>query len=160
LKTVADRAEHLLWLRLPKEIYFQRGITSEALHKVKPTMKRIFLVTDAVMEELHLTDKLLAIFNDIGATVHVFDRVQPDPTWDTIQEGVREMNAFKPDAVIAFGGGSPIDAAKMMRISYEHPELSVQDMASRFLDITKRSLIFPNAGTKVNRKLLLLKFLY
>lgn len=149
IKTVAERRENMLWFKTPRSIYFKKGITREALKDIASDTLRVFVVTDKTMVDLHMIDDLLQILRDMGAQYHVYDEITPDPTFSCIHDGVDAMNRFQPDTVIAFGGGSPMDASKIMRLLYEHPEVEIPDLTTRFLDIRKRVARFPKLGSKV-----------
>lgn len=102
------------------------------------------------MTNLGHVERLTQILKEFNFVTGVYDKVLPDPTFTCVMDGVAEFNEFKPDVVIAFGGGSPIDAAKIMRLIYEHPEVKIQDLTTRFMDIRKRVMTFPKKGTKVS----------
>ena len=150
IKTVAERRENMLWFRTPQKVYMKPGCLSTALEELKAVMgkKRAFVVTDSFLYEngyaAAITDKL----HEMGLDYTVFSNVAPDPTLACAREGARAMAAFKPDVIIALGGGSPMDAAKIMWVLYEHPEADFMDMAMRFVDIRKRIYTFPHMGDK------------
>ncbi len=150
IKTVAERRENMLWFRTPPKIYLKKGSLPVALEELPREYgaKRVFIVTDRFLyQNGHLTpvtDKL----SEMGLLYSVFFRITPDPTLSDVKEGTKDMQAFAPDAVIAFGGGSAMDAAKIMWLLYEHPEESFENMAMRFLDIRKRIHRFPKMGSK------------
>ncbi|MCL1995275.1 MAG: bifunctional acetaldehyde-CoA/alcohol dehydrogenase [Defluviitaleaceae bacterium] len=149
-KTVAERRENMLWFRVPSKIYFKRGCTNAALDELRNVIpkKRVFIVTDNYLLSsgslAPVTDKL----NSIDITYTVFSGVKPDPTLDSVREIAAQMEEFKPDCIIAFGGGSPIDAAKIAWLLYEHPDCDFFDLAMRFMDIRKRVETFPALGEK------------
>eukprot|EP00873_Tetraselmis_striata_P044773 jgi/Tetstr1/465037/TSEL_009765.t1 len=150
VKTVAERRENMLWFKVPRSIYYKRGIVAEAARDLDAAdHRRLVVVTDRVMVELGHADRVAAVFRGRGMQVSVFDGVTPDPTVECIARGVDHMRSFAPDTVLALGGGSPMDAAKIMRLMYEHPEVGMEDLAARFMDIRKRVFRFPAAGTKV-----------
>lgn len=150
IKTVAERRENMLWFRTPEKIYFKKGCMSVALDELKNVMgkKKAFIVTDTFLYKngyvKPLTDKL----EELGITYTCFYDVSPDPTLACAVEGAKAMALFEPDVIIAFGGGSPMDAAKIMWLMYEHPQADFHDMAMRFMDIRKRIYTFPKMGEK------------
>ena len=150
IKTVAERRENMLWFRTPSKVYIKRGCLGVALDELKYVLnkKRIFIVTDEFLFNngyaKPITDKL----NELNISYTVFSNVEPDPTLSCAKLGAKEMQSFKPDAIIALGGGSAMDAAKIMWVLYEHPEVDFYDMAMRFVDIRKRIYDFPKMGEK------------
>lgn len=150
IKTVAERRENMLWFRAPQKVYLKKGCLPVALDELKDYFgkKRAFIVTDNFLYQSgftkHITDKL----DEIGISHSTFFDVEPDPTLACALEGAKQMNAFKPDTIIALGGGSAMDAAKIMWVMYEHPEADFMDMAMRFIDIRKRVYTFPKMGEK------------
>ncbi len=150
IKTVAERRENMLWFRAPEKVYMKKGCLPVALDELKTVMnkKRAFVVTDQFLYEngfaAPITDKL----DEMGIQHAVFFDVAPDPTLACAKEGAAQMTAFKPDVIIALGGGSAMDAAKIMWVLYEHPEADFMDMAMRFMDIRKRVYTFPKMGEK------------
>ena len=150
IKTVAERRENMLGFRTPEKIYTKRGCLPVALDELENVLgkKRVFIVTDRFLYEngytSHVTDKL----DEIGIAHTTFFDVDPDPTLASAREGARQMEAFQPDCIIALGGGSPMDAAKIMWVFYEHPEIDFKNMAMRFIDIHKRIYAFPKMGEK------------
>ncbi len=146
-KTVAFRKENTLWFKLPEKVYFKSGSTGEAL-KDLAGKKRAFLVTDRFLHTNGYASGVIGHLESLGIRTEVFSDVEPDPTLETAYAGVKHMDAFKPDVIVAFGGGSPMDAAKIMWLLYEHPEADFKDMAMRFMDIRKRVYRFPKLGRK------------
>ncbi len=146
-KTVAERRENMLWFRVPSKIYFKYGSLPVALQELEGK-KRVLIVTDKPLFDLGYTDKITAILDDLKIDHETFYEVEPDPTFATVNKGLQIMNVFKPDAVIALGGGSPIDAAKIMWLLYEDPSLKFEGLALRFMDIRKRIYKFPSIGKK------------
>ena len=150
IKTVAERKENMLWFKTPEKIYIKRGCLPLALDELHSVMgkKRIFIVTDNFLYKngflKPITDKL----EEMKVTYSVFFDVEPDPTLACAKAGAKQMRAFEPDAIIAFGGGSAMDAGKIMWVLYEHPEADFYDMAMRFIDIRKRIYTFPKMGEK------------
>ena len=150
IKTVAERRQNMLWFRTPEKVYFKKGCMPVALDELGTVMnkKRAFLVTDSFLYMNGYTKPITDKLNEMGITYTVFSDVQPDPTLANAQAGAKAMTAFQPDCIIALGGGSAMDAAKIMWVMYEHPEVDFQDMAMRFVDIRKRVYTFPKMGEK------------
>jgi len=149
IKTIAARRENMLWFRVPDKIYFKYGCLQEALHDLgEDGRKRAFIVTDRYLYNTGLHGDLVDCLEEMNIKFEIFSDVEPDPTLEAAYKGVERMNAFKPDTIIAFGGGSPMDAAKIMWLLYEHPEVHFDDIAMRFMDIRKRVYKFPKLGTK------------
>ena len=150
IKTVAERRENMLWFRTPQKVYFKKGCMPVALNELKNVMnkKRAFIVTDSFLYMNGYTKPITDKLNELGIVHTVFSNVQPDPTLANAQEGAKAMTAFQPDCIIALGGGSAMDAGKIMWVMYEHPEVDFQDMAMRFVDIRKRVYTFPKMGEK------------
>ena len=150
IKTVAERRENMLWFRAPEKIYIKKGCLPVALDELKTVLgkKRAFIVTDTFLYENGYTKPVTDKLDEMGIAHTTFFNVQPDPTLANAQEGAAQMAAFKPDTIIALGGGSAMDAAKIMWVLYEHPEADFMDMAMRFIDIRKRVYTFPKMGEK------------
>lgn len=149
IKTVAERRENMLWFRVPEKIYFKYGALEIALLELKDmNKKKVFIVTDRVLNDLGYTNKIIKVLEESGIDFKVFADVEPDPTLSTAKKGAAEMLGYKPDVIIALGGGSPMDAAKIMWTLYEHPEVNFEDLAMRFMDIRKRIYPFPKLGDK------------
>ena len=150
IKTVAERRENMLWFRTPEKVYMKKGCTPVALKELKHVLnkKRVFIVTDNFLYQNGYTSPITNKLKELGIEYTVFSNVAPDPTLACAKEGAMQMRAFKPDAIIAFGGGSPMDAAKIMWVLYEHEEVNFMDMAMRFMDIRKRTYQFPKMGGK------------
>ena len=151
IKTVAERKENMLWFRAPEKVYFKRGCLGVALKELGPQVynkKKAFVVTDKFLFESGFTKKITNVLDELGISHATFFNVTPDPTLACANEGVKQMRDFAPDVIIAIGGGSPMDAAKIMWVMYEHPEVDFQDMAMRFMDIRKRVYTFPHMGDK------------
>ncbi|MGM3193462.1 bifunctional acetaldehyde-CoA/alcohol dehydrogenase [Dickeya dadantii subsp. dieffenbachiae] len=148
-KTVAKRAENMLWHKLPKSIYFRRGSLPIALEEVASDgAKRAFIVTDRFLFNNGYVDQITSVLKQQGLDTDVFFEVEADPTLSVVRKGAEQMNAFKPDVIIALGGGSPMDAAKIMWVMYEHPDTHFEELALRFMDIRKRIYKFPKMGVK------------
>ncbi|HPF84953.1 MAG TPA: bifunctional acetaldehyde-CoA/alcohol dehydrogenase [Aminivibrio sp.] len=147
VKTVAERRENMLWFRIPSQVYFKPGCLGEALNELAGR-KKAFLVTDRPLHDLGYSAKVIAHLERLGMDVEVFCDVKPDPDLTTVNRGLERMRAFNPDAVLALGGGSPIDAAKIMWLLYENPDVKFSHLAMRFMDIRKRVCRFPSLGKK------------
>ncbi|CAM3985357.1 bifunctional acetaldehyde-CoA/alcohol dehydrogenase [Xenorhabdus thuongxuanensis] len=148
-KTVAKRAENMLWHKLPKSIYFRRGSLPIALEEVATDgTKRAFIVTDRFLFNNGYADQVINVLKSYDIETEVFFEVEADPTLSIVRKGAEQMHLFKPDAIIALGGGSPMDAAKIMWVMYEHPETHFEELALRFMDIRKRIYKFPKMGVK------------
>ena len=150
IKTVAERRENMLWFRAPEKIYIKKGCLPVALDELKNVMgkKRAFVVTDKFLYENGYTKPITDKLDEMGIVHTTFSNVAPDPTLASAKEGAAQMATFKPDTIIALGGGSAMDAAKIMWVLYEHPEADFMDMAMRFIDIRKRVYTFPKMGEK------------
>ena len=147
-KRLAKRRVNMQWFKIPPKIYFEQG--SVQYLEAMPGISRAFIVTDPVMVDLGYVDKAAYYLGKRGDPMHIeiFSEVEPDPSLETIERGVRAMNAFQPDVIIALGGGSAIDAAKGMWLFYEHPHTSFDGLKLKFIDIRKRAFHFPNLGKK------------
>ena len=150
VKTVAERRENMLWFRTPEKVYIKRGCLPVALEELKNVMnkKRVFIVTDSFLYKNGYTKVITDKLNEMGIEHATFFDVQPDPTLASAKEGAKILTDFNPDCIIAVGGGSAMDAAKIMWVLYEHPEVEFLDMAMRFMDIRKRVYTFPKMGEK------------
>ena len=150
IKTVAERRENMLWFRTPDKVYFKKGCLPVALSELRDVLhkKRVFLVTDSFLYKNGFTKVITDKLTDMGIAYTVFSDVEPDPTLLSAQKGAEAMRSFEPDCVIALGGGSAMDAGKIMWVLYEHPEADFLDMAMRFIDIRKRVYTFPEMGQK------------
>lgn len=150
IKTVAERRENMLWFRAPEKVYIKKGCLPVALDELKTVMgkKRAFIVTDSFLYQNGYTKPITDKLDEMGIVHTTFFNVQPDPTLANAKEGAAQMAAFKPDTIIALGGGSAMDAGKIMWVMYEHPEADFMDMAMRFIDIRKRVYTFPKMGEK------------
>ncbi len=150
IKTVAERRENMLWFRAPEKLYIKKGCLPVALDELKTVMnkKKAFIVTDTFLYENGYTKPITDKLDSMGIAHTTFFNVAPDPTLACAKEGAEQMRAFKPDTIIALGGGSAMDAAKIMWVMYEHPEADFMDMAMRFIDIRKRVYTFPKMGEK------------
>jgi acetaldehyde dehydrogenase/alcohol dehydrogenase len=150
IKTVADRRENMLWFRTPQKVYIKKGCLPVALDELKNVMgkKKAFIVTDSFLYSNGYTKPVTDKLDEMGIQHTVFFDVAPDPSLGCAKEGAKAMRAFNPDCIIALGGGSAMDAGKIMWVMYEHPEADFMDMAMRFCDIRKRVYAFPKMGEK------------
>ena len=150
IKTVAERRENMLWFRAPEKVYIKKGCLPVALDELRTVRKakKAFIVTDTFLYRNGYTKPIADKLDEMGIAHTTFFNVQPDPTLGNAKEGVAQMTAFQPDTIIALGGGSAMDAAKIMWVLYEHPEADFMDMAMRFIDIRKRVYTFPKMGEK------------
>ena len=149
VKTVARRRENMLWFRVPEKTYFKYGCLPIALDELKDMgKKKAFIVTDKVLFDLGYTNKVTEVLERNGIQFKVFCDVEPDPTLRCARAGAEEMLSFNPDVIISLGGGSAMDAAKIMWVMYEHPEVEFEDLAMTFMDIRKRIYKFPTMGQK------------
>jgi len=150
VKTVAERRENMLWFRSPEKVYFKKGCMPLALQELKDVYakKKVFIVTDTFLYKNGYVKPVEAALDEMGIQHTCFYNVAPDPTLATATQGAEAMRSFEPDAIIALGGGSPMDAAKIMWVMYEHPEVNFLDLAMRFMDIRKRVYDFPKMGEK------------
>ncbi len=145
IKTVAERRENMLWFRVPPKIYFKYGALPTAMRELAGK-QRAFIVTDKPIYELGMTKGLENVLDEVGIKYDIFYDVEPDPSLDTVNRGLDMMRKFDPDVIIAIGGGSPMDAAKIMWLMYEHPEIEFEGLAMRFMDIRKRVYELPPLG--------------
>lgn len=147
VKTVSERRENMLWFRVPPKVYFKSGCLPVALRELADK-KRAFIVTDKPLFDLGLVEKITTILDDMGVKHDIFHEVEPDPTLANVTKGLDLLNSYQPDVIIAIGGGSPMDAAKVMWLMYEHPEVEFEGLAMRFMDIRKRVYELPALGKK------------
>jgi len=148
IKTVAERRENMLWLRVPRKVYFKKGCLPTALEELRNRKKRVFIVTDSFLYQNNMIAPITQKLSQMNISYNVFSGVEPDPTLESTQNGAESMRSFNPDCIIAVGGGSAMDAGKIMWLMYEHPETSFADLAMRFMDIRKRIYAFPKMGQK------------
>ncbi len=150
IKTVAERRENMLWFRAPEKVYIKKGCLPVALDELGTVMnkKKVFIVTDSFLYNNGYTKAITDKLDSMGIVHSTFFNVAPDPTLACAKEGAAQINAFQPDCIIALGGGSAMDAAKIMWVLYEHPEVDFFDLAMRFMDIRKRVYTFPKMGEK------------
>ncbi len=151
VKTVAERRENMLWFRAPEKLYFKRGCLKTALQELgeaEYNRKRVFIVTDEFLYKNGKTAPIIEALDKLGIEHTTFFGVTPDPTLACAREGAKRMQEFSPDVILALGGGSPMDAAKIMWVLYEYPEVDFYDLAMRFMDIRKRVYGFPKLGKK------------
>ena len=150
IKTVAERRENMLWFRTPQKVYFKKGCMPVALDELGKELgkKKAFIVTDSFLYKNGYVKSIEAKLDEMGIAHTCFYEVAPDPTLECAMQGAEAMRSFEPDTIIALGGGSAMDAAKIMWVLYEHPEVDFLDMAMRFMDIRKRVYTFPKMGEK------------
>lgn len=150
LKTVAERRENMLWFRTPQKVYFKKGCLPVALNELKHVYdkKKAFIITDTFLFTNGYTKPITDHLDEIGIRYECFFEVTPDPTIQCARKGIEALRAFEPDTIIALGGGSAMDAAKIMWMMYEHPECDFEDLAMDFMDIRKRVYTFPKMGEK------------
>ena len=150
IKNVAERRENMLWFRAPEKVYFKKGCLPVALEELRDVMdkKKVFIVTDSFLFQNGYTKPITDKLDQLGIVHQTFSDVAPDPTLNSAKKGADLMRSFGPDCIIAIGGGSAMDAAKIMWVLYEHPEVDFYDMAMRFMDIRKRVYTFPKMGEK------------
>ena len=149
VKSIAERRENMLWFRVPEKTYFKYGCLPVALQELADMgKKKAFIVTDRVLFDMGYTNKLTDVLDANGIQYKIFSDVEPDPTLRCAKAGAAEMAAFNPDVIISLGGGSAMDAAKIMWVMYEHPEVNFHDLAMTFMDIRKRIYKFPTMGQK------------
>lgn len=149
VKSIAERRENMLWFRVPEKTYFKYGCLPVALQELADMgKKKAFIVTDRVLFDMGYTNKITDVLDANGIQYKIFSDVEPDPTLRCAKAGVAEMAAFNPDVIISLGGGSAMDAAKIMWVMYEHPEVNFHDLAMTFMDIRKRIYKFPTMGQK------------
>ena len=150
IKTVAERRENMLWFRAPEKLYIKKGCLPVALDELKHVLgkKKVFIVTDSFLYNNGYTKAITDKLDELDIVHSTFFNVAPDPTLACAKEGAAAMRAFAPDCIIALGGGSAMDAGKIMWVMYEHPEADFMDMAMRFIDIRKRTYTFPKMGEK------------
>ena len=149
-KTVAKRRQNMLWFKVPSKIYFKPGCLEEALKEIKTVYncKRVLVVTDKFLYESGFSKRVTSVLEEEGIQTEVFSDVQSDPSLACAKEGANVCKFFEPDCIVALGGGSPMDAAKIMWLIYEHPEVDFSDLAMDFMDIRKRIVAFPQLGQK------------
>ena len=147
IKNVAERRENMLWFRVPPKIYFKRGAVGFALRELCGR-KKALIITDKSLFQLGYTKKVTDVLEDMGIAFQIFSEVAPDPDTDTVNRALTLARSFEPDTIIALGGGSPMDAAKIVWLMYEHPEVKFDNLAMRFMDIRKRVCMFPELGSK------------
>jgi len=148
VKTIAERRENMLWFKVPQKIYFKYGSLPTALEELKGEHKKAFIVTDKTLAELGYTSYVTKVLDENNIDYRIFSEVNEDPTLSSTQAGAKAMLEYNPDVIIALGGGSAMDAAKIMWVLYEYPETRFRDLAMRFMDIRKRILPFPKMGIK------------
>ncbi|AFY48933.1 alcohol dehydrogenase, class IV [Nostoc sp. PCC 7524] len=147
IKTVSQRRQNMLWFRVPPKVYFKYGCLPVALRDLVGK-ERAFIVTDKQLFDLGIVDKVTQVLDEIGVKHDVFHDVEPDPTLSNVNKGLALLRSYQPDVIIAIGGGSPMDAAKVMWLMYEHPDVEFEGLAMRFMDIRKRVYELPPLGQK------------
>ncbi|MDR2778250.1 MAG: bifunctional acetaldehyde-CoA/alcohol dehydrogenase [Rickettsiales bacterium] len=145
IKVVAEREENMLWFKVPPKIYFKKGCVSFALRDLKGK-KKAFIITDKVIFDLGYTKKVTDVLEELDIKYTIFSDVEPDPSLGLVQRALGGCRSLQPDVIIALGGGSPIDAAKLIWLMYEQPDVKFEDIAMRFLDIRKRAYMMPDLG--------------
>lgn len=152
IKVVAERRENMLWFKVPQKVYFKRGCLPVALEELKTIMnkKRVFIVTDSFLYKNGMTDCVTNKLSEMGIQYSIFSDVEPDPTLESAEKGAESMRLFNPDCIIALGGGSAMDAGKIMWLMHEHPDTDFTDMSMRFMDIRKRIYSFPKMSEKTS----------
>ena len=146
-KTVAERRENMLWFKVPPKVYFKRGAVDLALRELEGK-KRAFIVTDRFLFNSGAVDSIVKVLDEVGIDHQIFFDVKPDPTLSTINQAMEIIRPYEPDVIISLGGGSPMDAAKIMWLLYEQPDTNFEDIAMRFMDIRKRICCIPELGKK------------
>lgn len=149
IKTVAERRENMLWFKVPPKVYFKRGAMDLALRELKGK-KRAFIVTDRFLFDSGMVNKITDVLEEIGIDFQIFFDVKPDPDLSTIRQALTMVKTYEPDVFISMGGGSPMDAAKILWLMYEQPDIKFEDIAMRFLDIRKRICDLPTLGVKAD----------
>jgi acetaldehyde dehydrogenase/alcohol dehydrogenase len=147
IQVIADRRDNMLWYRVPPKIYFKAGCLPTALQDLKGR-RRAFIVTGRHIFASGMVQEVRAALEQLDITFRIFYDVEADPSMSTVQRGLTQIQSFQPDVIIAFGGGSPMDAAKVMWLMYEHPEVEFEGMAARFMDMRKRVYELPPLGNK------------
>jgi acetaldehyde dehydrogenase/alcohol dehydrogenase len=147
IKTVSERRENMLWFRVPPKVYFKYGCLPVALRELAGK-QRAFIVTDQSLFALGVVEKITTVLDEMGVKHDIFHEVEPDPTLTNVMQGLNLLKQYQPDVIIAIGGGSPMDAAKVMWLMYEHPEVEFEGLAMRFMDIRKRVYELPPLGQK------------
>ncbi|MEY4767661.1 MAG: hypothetical protein RL637_300, partial [Pseudomonadota bacterium] len=147
IQVVADRRENMLWYRIPSRIYFKYGCLPTALQDIKG-LRKAFIVTDKPLFDLGMLQEIRETLEKLNIAFKIFYDVEPDPTLSCIHKGLEQLKSLQPDVIIAFGGGSPMDAAKIMWLLYEHPDIEFSGIATRFMDIRKRVYELPALGSK------------
>lgn len=148
IKNIAERRENMLWFRIPPKVYIKYGCLAQALRDISDR-RRAVIVTDRPLYDLGYAERVTHVLENMDIEHEVFFEVKPDPDLTTIRRGLELCNSFKPDVIIALGGGSPMDAAKMMWLMYENPDAKFDEMAMRFMDIEKRICVFPEKDRQV-----------
>ncbi|KAF7458303.1 bifunctional acetaldehyde-CoA/alcohol dehydrogenase [Cryptosporidium felis] len=151
-KQVVQRRDHISWFKVPPAIYFNRGCLQEALQDLKEVnLQKAFIITDRVMVDLGFVDSLVEGLKSVGVASEMYAEVPPEPDVETVKDIVKRLNVSKPDCLIGFGGGSPMDASKLVRLMYEHPSVKWNEVVTRFMDIRKRIVKLPPGGSKIQK---------
>ena len=153
IKTLAEGQAHIDWFKVPPAIYFNRNCTEEALDDLSRygDLKRVIIITDKMMVEMGYIKRIINKLESNGFICSIFDNVMPDPNIETVRKGVELCKTFKPDTLICIGGGSPLDAGKMIRVLYENPNVSLEDLSARFVESRKRTSKFPEHGSLIKK---------
>ena len=154
IKTLAEKQDHMEWLKNPPSVYFHRYCMKEALQDLamkNEGLSRALIVTDRCMKQLGYVSRLTAALDSMGFEWAIFDEVNPDPDMNCVRAGIRACESFQPDTIICLGGGSPMDAGKFIRVLYEHPDVSLDDLSARFVELRKRTMPFPDHGSKIRK---------
>ncbi|KAH7649947.1 acetaldehyde reductase plus alcohol dehydrogenase of possible bacterial origin [Cryptosporidium bovis] len=151
-KQIIQRRDHISWFKVPSAIYFNRGCLQEALQDLKEVnLQKAFIITDRVMVDLGFVEILVQGLKSVGISSEMYAEVPPEPDVDTVKDIVKRLNLSKPDCLIGFGGGSPMDASKLVRLMYEHPSIKWEEVVTRFMDIRKRIVKLPPVGGKIRK---------
>jgi acetaldehyde dehydrogenase/alcohol dehydrogenase len=154
IKVMAERQEHMEWLKTPPSVYFNKNCLADGLQDLaekSANCKRVLLVTDRPMVTMGYASRVTDVLDELGIQWEIFDAVCPDPDMACIRAGIKICEEFLPDTLICLGGGSPMDAGKLIRVMYEHPDVSLDDLSARFVELRKRTMEFPDHGSKIHK---------